>query len=132
MFHVYPVYSVLFVPSSLAITCWKRADFLVLSYVLFLVFLSLFQTLFQVRYGTSIHNICLPLYFLPIDTAIWALTRQNSIRTALVNSVESDLGCTSRIHFVHVTLALYKVTLTAQKPWQHNNKCDCSKINGYK
>ena len=49
------------------------------------------------------------------------------------NSVESDHGCTSRIYFDNagdnVMLTLYNVTLTSQK---HNNKCDCSKINGYK
>ena len=48
------------------------------------------------------------------------------------NYVESDLGCTSRIYFDNVTLTLYNVTLTSQKPCQHNNKCDCSKTNGYK
>ena len=53
--------------------------------------------------------------------------------TALANSVssvESDLGCTSRICFDHKTLTIYKVTLTSQKPYQHNNKYDCSKTNG--
>ena len=40
------------------------------------------------------------------------------------NSVESDLGCTSRIYFDNVTLTLYSVTLTSQKPCKHNNKCD--------
>ena len=32
------------------------------------------------------------------------------------NSVESDHGCTSRIYFDNVTLTLYNVTLTSQKP----------------
>ena len=54
------------------------------------------------------------------------------IRTALANSVESDLGCTSRIYFDNVTLILHNVTLKSQKPCQHNNKCDCSKTNSYK
>ena len=44
------------------------------------------------------------------------------------NSVESDRECTSRIYFNNaggkVTLTLYNVTLTSQKP------CDCSKTNG--
>ena len=43
-----------------------------------------------------------------------------SIATASANSVEPDLGCTSRIYFDNMTL-------TSQKPCQHNNKCDCSK-----
>ena len=47
------------------------------------------------------------------------------------NSVESDQGCTSRIYFDNVgdnvTLTLYNVTLTSQKPCLHNNKCDYSK-----
>ena len=50
---------------------------------------------------------------------------QLSIGTASANSVESDLGCTSRIYFDNVTLTLHK-------PRQHNNMCDCSKKNGYK
>ena len=49
-----------------------------------------------------------------------------AIRTvsAYSNSVESDLGCTSRIYFDKVMLTLHNVTLTSQKPCQHNNKCD--------
>ena len=43
------------------------------------------------------------------------------------NSVESDLGRTSRIHFDNMTLMLHKVTLTSLKPCQHNNKCDRNK-----
>ena len=50
------------------------------------------------------------------------------------NSVESDNGCISRIYFDNagdnVTLTLYNVTLTSQKPCLHNNKCDCSKTIG--
>ena len=45
--------------------------------------------------------------------------------------MESDLGCSSRIYY-DVTLTLHNVTLTSQKPCKHNNKCDCSKTNGYK
>ena len=41
-----------------------------------------------------------------------------------LNSVQSDLGCTSRIYFDNVTLM-------SQKPCQPNNKCDCTKTNGY-
>ena len=49
------------------------------------------------------------------------------------NSVESHLGCTcrSRIYLDNVTLTLHKVTLTSQKPYHYNNKCDCSKTSGY-
>ena len=54
-----------------------------------------------------------------------------SIGTVSAHSVESDLGCTSRIYFDNVTLMLHNMTLTSQKPCQHNNKCDCSKTNGY-
>ena len=43
------------------------------------------------------------------------------------NSVESKLWCTTMIYFDNVTLMLHNVTLTSQKPRQHNNKCDCSK-----
>ena len=46
------------------------------------------------------------------------------IETAFANSVESDLGCTSRVYFDNVTL-------TSQKPCQYNNKFDCSETNGY-
>ena len=55
-----------------------------------------------------------------------------SIGTSSTNFVESDLGYTSRIYFHYVTFTLHNVTLTAQKPCQHNNKCECSKNNGYK
>ena len=40
---------------------------------------------------------------------------QITVRAASANSVESDLGCTSRVYF-------YNVTLTSQKPCQHHNK----------
>ena len=39
--------------------------------------------------------------------------------------MKSELGCTLRTYFRNVML-------TSQKPCQHNNKCDCSKTNGYK
>ena len=49
-------------------------------------------------------------------------------------NVESDHGCTSRNYFDtagdNLTLALYNVMLTSQKPCLHNNKCDCSKTKG--
>ena len=32
----------------------------------------------------------------------------------------------------NVMLTLHNVTLSSQKPCQHNNKCDCSKTNSYK
>ena len=54
-----------------------------------------------------------------------------SIGTASANSAESDLGCTSRVCFDIVTLTSHKETLTSQKPYQYNNKFDCSKTNGY-
>ena len=50
----------------------------------------------------------------------------------LPDSVESDLGCTSRIYIDFVTLTLHNMTLKSQKPCQDNNKRDCSKTNGYK
>ena len=56
----------------------------------------------------------------------------NSIRTASANSMESDLGCTSRIYFDNVTLMLLNVALASKKPFKHNKKCDCSRTNGYK
>ena len=39
--------------------------------------------------------------------------------TASANSMESDLECTSIVYFDNVTL-------TSQKPYQHNNTFDCS------
>ena len=60
----------------------------------------------------------------------------DQIGTAMDNSMESDHGCTSRICFDHagdnVMLTFNNVTLTSQKPCLHNNKCECSKTNGYK
>ena len=57
------------------------------------------------------------------------LTRQpqnnDTIETALVNSVESDLGRISRIYFDNGML-------TSQKPCQYNNKFEYSETNGYK
>ena len=52
------------------------------------------------------------------------------IGTASTNSVESDLGCTSRFYFDNVTLMSHNVTLTSQKPCQYNNKFDCSITEG--
>ena len=50
------------------------------------------------------------------------------------NSVQSDLGCTSRIFFDNtgdnVTLTLYYVALTSYNPCYHNNKSDSSNTNG--
>ena len=46
-------------------------------------------------------------------------------RPILWKSVESDLGCTSRMYFDNVTLTLHNVTLTSQKPCQHNNLDYC-------
>ena len=50
--------------------------------------------------------------------------RHQTIGTASGNSVESDLGCTSSVYFNNVTM-------TSKKPCQHNDKFDCSEINGY-
>ena len=47
------------------------------------------------------------------------------------NSMELDLGCTSRIYFDNVTLMLHNVTLTSQKPFQYNNNFDYSEMNAY-
>ena len=55
------------------------------------------------------------------------------VRTAMANfpySLESDLGCSSRIYFDNVTMMLHNVTLTSQKPCKHNTKCDCSITDG--
>ena len=57
-----------------------------------------------------------------------ARCRRGSIGTVSVNSVESDLGCTSRIYFDNMMPMLHNVTLMAQEPCKHNNKCDYSKI----
>ena len=43
------------------------------------------------------------------------------------NSLESYLGCTSRIYFDRVVLTLHNAMLTSQKSCQHNNKCDAVK-----
>ena len=42
--YVFVCHTVLSAPCSLVITCWEKADFLALSYVMFFVFLSLFHT----------------------------------------------------------------------------------------
>ena len=38
----------------------------------------------------------------------------NTIGTASANSVESDLGCKSRIYFDNVTLTLHNAAMTSQ------------------
>ena len=50
-----------------------------------------------------------------------------SVETASVNPVESDLELTSRIFFDNLTLTLHNVTLTSQKPCQYINKSDAEK-----
>ena len=52
-------------------------------------------------------RICLPLFVMFNSTLLV------TIHTALVNSMESDLGCSLRVFFD-------KVTLMSQKPCQHN------------
>ena len=55
----------------------------------------------------------------------------SSIGTASANSVESDLGCTPRVYFDYVMLTSHYVMVTSQKPFQCNDKFDCSETNGY-
>ena len=58
-----------------------------------------------------------------------------TIGTAAANSVEFR-GIRPRMYIKelldNVMLTLHNVTLISQKQCQHNNKCDCSKTNGYK
>ena len=54
------------------------------------------------------------------------------IGTASANSMESDLGCMSRVYFDNVTLLSHNWMLTSQKPCQYNNKFGCSDTNGHK
>ena len=54
-----------------------------------------------------------------------------AIGTALANSVESDLGCTSRVYYDNVALSSHKVPMTSEIPCQYNNKFNCSETNGY-
>ena len=65
------------------------------------------------------------------DTATYSAT--GAIRTASANSMESDLGCTTRVYFDSVTLKSHNETLTSQKmqkPRQYNNKIDWGVTNG--
>ena len=55
----------------------------------------------------------------------------HAIIIASANSMQSDLGCTSRIYLDNVTMTLHNVTLASQKPCHHNNKCECSKQTVY-
>ena len=76
--------------------------------------------------------ICLHTQRRDVDEGSGLKCMPLAIETASANSVESDLGCTSRIYFDNVTMTLHNVTLTSQTPCERNNKCDCSKTNGYK
>ena len=67
------------------------------------------------------------LFALKFQLYLDQASANNAIRTVSANSVDSDLGCTSRIYFDNVTLTLHNVTLTSQKPCLHNNKCDSAK-----
>ena len=49
----------------------------------------------------------------------------------MANSRESDLRCMLRVYFDNVTLTSHNVMLMSQKPFQYNNKFDCSETNGY-
>ena len=54
----------------------------------------------------------------------------SAIETASSNSLESDLGCKSRVYFDTVTLMSHYVTLASQRPCQYNNNLNCSETNG--
>ena len=65
---------------------------------------------------------------------VWCLT----IRTAPANSAEfrgiRPRMCIEDLLYNaggNVTLTLYNVSLTSQKPFKHNNKCDCSIKTGF-
>ena len=81
-----------------------------------------------------VHDCPLEKYSLNMHNQHSSVFRGLILWFILLNSVVSDHGCTSSIYFDNacdnVTLRLYNVTLTSQKPYQHNNKCDCSKTNG--
>ena len=65
MFHVYLCYNAVFsVHSSIAVTCWERADFLALLCVVFSCVLSLSHIVFLARFNliVSFPDLCLPLY----------------------------------------------------------------------
>ena len=62
----------------------------------------------------------------PFNTWVCAgLMQLEMPQPVLWNSLESDLECTLKTYFDNMIL-------TSQKPCQHNNKCDCSKTNGFK
>ena len=50
------------------------------------------------------------------------------IGTAIANSVESVLRCPSRVYIDNVKLMSHNVTRTSHKPFQYNNKFDCSDL----
>ena len=54
-----------------------------------------------------------------------------AIGTASAYSVESDLGCTSKVHFDNVSLTSHNVTLTSQKPCQYNNNSETKRNNTF-
>ena len=65
------------------------------------------------------------------DAFLWKITQSELPRPIPLDSVELNLGCTSRIYFDNVTLTKHNLTLTSQKICQYNNKFDCSKSKGY-
>ena len=70
------------------------------------------------------NEVCTPCLSLdpPMITKDQLFIQSELPRPIPWNSVESDLGCTSRIYFDNVALTLHNVTLTSQIRCQHNNK----------
>ena len=91
---------------------------------------SFFNEVYYVRWhGVVIFEIVvLPSFVFDLvqnGSTLWNNARESTIKSELPppiprNTVESDHGCTSRIYFGNagnnVTLTLYNVTLTSQKP----------------
>ena len=83
-----------------------------------------YEQLFNcVKYFVPTPSLHILMYTISVQFA-----RQSDLPWSIPrNLVESDLRCTSRIYFDdvadNVTMTLHNVTLTSQKPCQHNNKC---------
>ena len=125
----------------LVVTCWERADLLApVCGVFLLVCHFRISILGQVWYLiVSIPDLCALTYSELIQTLTktkslgtfdtstsifaYAISQSELPRPVPWNSVESYiyLGCSSRIYFDNVTLmTIHNVTLTSQKPCQHN------------
>ena len=74
----------------------------------------------KISYDTGI--LYLPHMHTPMLTYPAELEQSELPRQIQWNSVESDLGCTLRIDIDNGTLTFHNLTLTSQKPCQHNNK----------